>query len=248
MVKFSELIRKDREERKKEKFEGTFLDYLQVLKENPDLSMLSHQRMFEIINGEGVKVINTVENPRLRRIYGNDVIKEYGFFKDFYGIDKTIMKIVNYFNTAAMKGEESRQVLYLVGPVGAGKSSIMEALKKGLERSKSIYAIKNCPMREEPLHLVPNHLREQFDELLGVKIEGDLCPVCRYRLKEEYNGEFEKFPVETIDFSIRARKGVGVVPPVDPNNQDTSVLVILVNKLKLLFFLICTSNFMIKYT
>ncbi|WP_432402022.1 serine protein kinase [Wukongibacter sp. M2B1] len=225
MVKFSELIRKDREERKKEKFEGTFLDYLQVLKENPDLSMLSHQRMFEIINGEGVKVINTVENPRLRRIYGNDVIKEYGFFKDFYGIDKTIMKIVNYFNTAAMKGEESRQVLYLVGPVGAGKSSIMEALKKGLERSKSIYAIKNCPMREEPLHLVPNHLREQFDELLGVKIEGDLCPVCRYRLKEEYNGEFEKFPVETIDFSIRARKGVGVVPPVDPNNQDTSVLI-----------------------
>lgn len=225
MVRFSELIKKDREERKKEKFEGSFLDYLQVLKENPELSMLSHQRMYEIINDNGVKVINTVENPRLRRIYGNDVIKGYGFFKDFYGIDKTIMKIVNYFNTAAMKGEESRQVLYLVGPVGAGKSSIMEALKKGLERSRHIYAIKGCPMREEPLHLVPNHLREQFEELLDVKIEGDLCPVCRYRLKEEYNGEFEKFPVETVDFSIRSRKGVGVVPPVDPNNQDTSVLI-----------------------
>ncbi|WP_432665840.1 PrkA family serine protein kinase [Wukongibacter baidiensis] len=225
MVKFSELIRKDREERKKEKFEGTFLDYLRVLKEDPELSMLSHQRMYEIINDEGIEVINTVENPRLRRIYGNDVIKEYGFFKDFYGIDKTIMKIVNYFNTAAMKGEESRQVLYLVGPVGAGKSSIMEALKKGLERSKPVYSIKGCPMREEPLHLVPNHLREQFEELLDVKIEGDLCPVCRYRLKEEYNGEFEKFPVETVDFSIRSRKGVGVVPPVDPNNQDTSVLI-----------------------
>ncbi len=225
MVKFSELIKKDREERKKEKFQGTFLDYLQVLKENSDLSMLSHQRMYEIIGDNGVEVINTVENPRLRRIYGNDVIKEYGFFNDFYGIDKTIMKIVNYFNTAAMKGEESRQVLYLVGPVGAGKSSIMEALKKGLERSKNIYVIKGCPMREEPLHLVPNHLREQFEELLGIKIEGDLCPVCRYRLKEEYNGEFEKFPIETVDFSIRARKGVGVVPPVDPNNQDTSVLI-----------------------
>jgi len=225
MVKFSELIKKDREERKKSHFEGTFLDYLQILKENSSLCMLAHQRMYEVITKQGIEVINTVENPRLRRIYGNDVIKKYRFFNDFYGIDKTLMKIVNYFNTAAMKGEEARQVLYLVGPVGAGKSSIMEALKKGLENSDPIYAIKGCPMREEPLHLVPNHLREQFEELLDVKIEGDLCPVCRYRLKEEYNGEFEKFPVESVDFSIRSRKGIGVVPPVDPNNQDTSVLI-----------------------
>lgn len=229
MVKFSELIRKDREERKKQDFEGTFLDYLAILKENQSLCMLAHQRMYEVIKDQGVKVVNTIENPRLRRIYGNDLIKSYDFFNDFYGIDKTIMKIVNYLKTAAMKGEESRQVLYLVGPVGAGKSSIMEALKKGLEKSEQVYAIKGCPMREEPLHLVPNHLREQFEELLNVKIEGDLCPVCRYRLKKEYKGEFEKFPIETVDFSIRSRKGIGVVPPVDPNNQDTSVLVILAN-------------------
>ncbi len=225
MVKFSELIKKDREERKKQDFEGTFLDYLNILKDNPSLCMLAHKRMYEVIQNEGAKVVNTLENPRLRRIYGNDAIKIYDFFRDFYGIDRTIMKIVNYLKTAAMKGEESRQVLYLVGPVGAGKSSIMEALKRGLEKSEDIYAIKGCPMREEPLHLVPNHLREQFEELLNVKIEGDLCPVCRYRLKNEFNGEFEKFPVETVDFSIRSRKGVGVVPPVDPNNQDTSVLI-----------------------
>ncbi|MCG8539410.1 MAG: PrkA family serine protein kinase [Clostridia bacterium] len=225
MVKFSELIKKDREERKKRNFEGSFLDYLAILKANPSLCMLSHQRMYEEIIKQGVEVINTVENPRLRRIYGNDIIKKYKFFDDFYGIDETIMKIVNYLKTAAMKGEESRQVLYLVGPVGAGKSSIMEALKKGLEQSEPIYAIKGCPMREEPLHLVPNHLREEFEKLLNVKIEGDLCPICRYRLKNEYNGEFEKFPVEIVDFSIRSRKGIGVVPPVDPNNQDTSVLI-----------------------
>ncbi|MDK2811429.1 MAG: serine protein kinase [Petroclostridium sp.] len=226
MTKFADLIKKDREERRKQHFEGTFLDYLEVLKENPSLCMLAHQRMYETIVSKGVEIINTEENPRLRRIYGNDVIKKYNFFKDdFFGIDKTLMKIVRYFHAAAMKGEESRQVLYLVGPVGAGKSSIMEVLKKALEMSPPIYAIKGCPMREEPLHLIPKHLRKQFEDLLGVQIEGELCPICRYRLKEEYNGEFERFPVETVDFSIRSRKGIGVVPPVDPNNQDTSVLI-----------------------
>jgi len=69
------------------------------------------------------------------------------------------------------------------------------------------------------------HLRKEFEEILNVRIEGDLCPICRYRLKNEYNGEYERFPVETVDFSIRSRKGIGVVPPVDPNNQDTSVLI-----------------------
>lgn len=226
MTQFADLIHKDRQERKRQKFEGTLLDYLERLKEDPTLCMLAHQRMYEVIMSKGVEVINAEENPRLKRIYGNDIIKKYNFFKnDFFGIDKTLMKIVRYFHAAAMRGEESRQVLYLVGPVGAGKSSIMESLKKALEMSPPIYAIKGCPMREEPLHLIPKHLREEFGKILNVQIEGDLCPVCRYRLKEEYNGEFEKFPVETVDFSIRSRKGIGVVPPVDPNNQDTSVLI-----------------------
>ena len=79
-------------------------------------------------------------------------------------------------------------------------------------------------MHEEPLHLIPKHLRPKFEELLGVQIEGDLCPVCRYRLMHDYNGKYEEFPVETKTFSIRSRKGIGVVPPVDPNNQDTSIL------------------------
>ncbi|ABN52437.1 MAG TPA: serine protein kinase [Hungateiclostridium thermocellum] len=223
---FSSIIRKDREEHKSKKFEGTFLEYLEIVKENPEITMLAHQRMYKLITEPGVTVIRTEENPRLRRIYGNDIIKKYKFFEDeFFGIDKTIMKIVRYFHSAAMAGEEARQVLYLVGPVGAGKSSLMEALKRALEMSPPIYALKGCPMREEPLHLVPKHLRKEFEEILNVRIEGDLCPICRYRLKNEYNGEYERFPVETVDFSIRSRKGIGVVPPVDPNNQDTSVLI-----------------------
>ena len=222
---FDALIHKDREERKHQQFSGTLLDYLALIKENPKICILSHQRVFELLTAPGVETVKTEDNSRLKRIYGNDTIKRYEFFKqDFFGIDKTLMKIIRYFHSAAMKGEESRQVLYLVGPVGAGKSSIVEAIKRALEMSRSIYVIKDCPMREEPLHLIPKHLRPEFEKELGVKIEGDLCPVCRYRLKNDYKGEFEHYPVATADFSIRSRKGIGVVPPVDPNNQDTSVL------------------------
>jgi len=222
---FAGLIKQDREERKHQHFSGTLLDYLAIVKKNPKIAMLAHQRMHELLNARGVEAVSGEDNPRLKRLYGNEVIKKYKFFKDdFYGIDKSIMKMMRYFHSAAMRGEEARQVLYLVGPVGAGKSSLMEALKKALEMAPPTYSIKDCPMREEPLHLIPKHLRPKFEKLLGVKIEGDLCPVCRWRLKHEYKGEFENVPITTTEFSVRSRKGVGVVPPVDPNNQDTSVL------------------------
>ena len=221
----SEIIERERQGRERERFEGTFLDYVEIVRKNPDVAMLAHQRIYNLISKAGVEVVRTDECSRLRRIYGNDVIKKFKFFENFYGIDKTIMKIVRYFHSAAMAGEESRQVLYLVGPVGSGKSSIMEEIKRALESSQEIYALKDCPMQEEPLHLVPYHLRSKFEEILNVRIEGDLCPVCRYRLWNEYAGRYEDFPVIKTGFSISSRKGIGVVPPVDPNNQDTSVLI-----------------------
>ena len=224
-MNFKEFILTDRESRNKEKFEGTFIDYLELVKANPDIAQLSHKRLYERIMSEGVEVLKGDENPKIRKIYGNETIKRYGFFKDdFFGIDKVLMKLVNYLHSASMKGEEARQVLYLVVPVGAGKSSLVEALKLSLVSCDPIYSIKGCPMHEEPLHLVPNHLRGKFNEMLGTQIEGDLCPVCKYRLIHEFNGEYENVPVERKNFSIRSRKGIGVVPPVDPNNQDTSIL------------------------
>ena len=224
-MNFKEFILTDRESRNKEKFEGTFIDYLELVKANPDIAQLSHKRLYERIMSEGVEVLKGDENPKIRKIYGNETIKRYGFFKDdFFGIDKVLMKLVNYLHSASMKGEEARQVLYLVGPVGAGKSSLVEALKLALVSCDPIYSIKGCPMHEEPLHLVPNHLRGKFNEMLGTQIEGDLCPVCKYRLIHEFNGEYENVPVERKNFSIRSRKGIGVVPPVDPNTQDTSIL------------------------
>jgi serine protein kinase len=224
-MNFREFIETDREKGNTLRFEGSFLDYLQLVKENPEVVILAHKRIHEMINSRGVEELKAEENPRIRKIYGNDLIRRYDFFKDeFYGIDKVIMKLASYFKSAAMKGEEARQVLYLVGPVGAGKSSIVESLKSALEDCEPVYALKGCPMHEEPLHLIPKHLRPRFEEMLGVQIEGDLCPVCKYRLNNEFNGMYEDFPVERTGFSIRSRKGVGVVPPVDPNNQDTSIL------------------------
>jgi serine protein kinase len=224
-MNFREFIETDREKYNTQKFEGNFLDYLNIVKENPEAVKLAHKRIHEMIISRGIEELKAEENPRVRKIYGNDAIRKYGFFREeFYGIDKVIMKLASYFKSAAMKGEEARQVLYLVGPVGAGKSSIVESLKSALENCEPVFALKGCPMHEEPLHLIPKHLRPKFEEMLGVQIEGDLCPVCKYRLNHELKGIYEDFPVEQVDFSIRSRKGVGVVPPVDPNNQDTSIL------------------------
>lgn len=223
---FKELINRDRAERRQQNFSGTLLDYLSIVKKNPKVAMLAHQRMYEILTNPGVELIKPGEHPRLKRKLGNEILKRYAFFKnDFFGIDKSLMRIVRYFHSAAMGGEEARQVLYMVGPAGAGKSSIMEALKKALEMSPPLYTIKGCPMQEEPLHLIPKQLRPFLEKELNVKIEGDLCPVCRYRLKNDYEGEYERVPVVSLGFSIPSRKGIGVVPPVDPNNQDTSLLV-----------------------
>jgi serine protein kinase len=202
------------------------IEYLELVRENPSIHKLAHKRLYDMISDQGMVEVDLEQNPRMKRIFKGEKLKVYNFFADeFFGMEKTINQIVRYFHSASLKGEESRQVLYLVGPVGSGKSSLVERLKKGLEHLPPIHAIENCPMFEEPLHLVPRHLRKEFSKMLGVEIEGDLCPVCRYRLKEEFHGKWEDVPVRTYDFSIRAKRGVGVVPPVDPNNQDTSVLI-----------------------
>ncbi len=223
---FQRLIKEDREHRKKTMWKGTMLEYLELARSNPEIAKLSHKRIYEMIASAGIKDIDFEKNPRLQRIFKGERTRSYGFFAEsFYGMEKTINQIVRYFHAASLKGEESRQVLFLVGPVGSGKSSLAEHIKRGLEKLDPFYGLDSCPMYEEPLHLIPRHLRAEFSKMLDIQIEGDLCPVCRYRLKEEFQGRWEEFPIKTYDFSIRAKRGVGIVPPVDPNNQDTSVLI-----------------------
>src|SRR5258708_18149499 len=174
----------------------------------------------------GMRNLQDTDDPRSKRLYKDEPVKVFNFFADeFFGIERTVSQIVRFFHTASGKGEERRQVLYLMGPVGSGKSSLVERVQRGLEQLSPVYAIEGCPMNEEPMHLIPRHLRREFEKMLGVHIEGDLCPVCRYRLKQDYGQRYEEFPIITRSFSKRNRVGVGVVPPVDPNNQDTSVLI-----------------------
>src|SRR2546429_8588462 len=223
---FEQLIKEDRAARESKVWRGPFLEYLDLVREDPSLPKLSHARIFDNIMRSGTLDIQESDDPRVKRLYKDETFKVFNFFRDeFFGIEKTVSQIVRYFHAASLKGEESRQVLYLMGPVGSGKSSLVEKLHRGLEESESIYAIEGCPMFEEPLHLIPRHLRKEFEKMLGVHLEGDLCPVCRFRLREEFGGRYEEFPIGTVEFSKRARIGIGVVPPVDPNNQDTSVLI-----------------------
>src|SRR5213594_3907892 len=223
---FESLIRKDRDLRQVKPWKGNLLGYLDKVKEDPSIPKLAHARIYDLVISPGVRDIQKTREPQIKRLYKDESIKVYNFFADeFFGIEKTISQIVRYFHAASLKGEESRQVLYLMGPVGSGKSPLIERLHQGLEESEPFYTIEGCTMFEEPLHLIPRHLRKEFEKMLGMHIEGELCPVCRYRLKEEFSGKYEEFPVCTVEFSKRARVGIGVVPPVDPNNQDTSVLI-----------------------
>ncbi len=223
---FERVIKEDRAARETKQWRGTLLEYLEKVKQDPIIPKLAHARLYDIIISAGIHDILDSDDPRTKRLYKDENVKVYAFFADeFFGIERTIAQIVRYFHSASLKGEESRQVLYLMGPVGSGKSSLIERVQRGLEEAAPLYTIEGCPMREEPLHLIPRHLRREFEKMLGVHIEGDLCPVCRYRLKTEFGNRYEEFPVETRNFSKRNRAGIGVVPPVDPNNQDTSVLI-----------------------
>jgi serine protein kinase len=225
-IDFAAIIEQDRSERLKLEWQGTFLQYLELVKQRPGLADLAHRRMYDMMASPGVAVLDLESDPRAKRVFGDETVKIYNFFADeFFGMERTLEKIVRYFHSAAMGGEEARQVLYLMGPVGSGKSSLVERLKRGLEDLDPIHVIDGCPIYEQPLHLIPRHLRKAFEDMLGTKVEGDLCPVCRWRLINEHDGKYENLPIKTVSFSKRARRGIGVVPPVDPNNQDTSVLI-----------------------
>jgi len=225
-TEFETLIRQDRDRDHPRAWHGNLLGYIEKIKEDPTITKLAHARVYDIIMKPGCRDIHESGDPHVKRLYKDETLKVYDFFADeFFGIEKTVSQIVRYFHAASLKGEESRQVLYFMGPVGSGKSSLAEKVHRGLEAADPIYTIEGCPMFEEPLHLIPRHLRKEFEKMLGLHIEGDLCPVCRFRLKEEFNGKYEEFPIVTVEFSKRARVGIGVVPPVDPNNQDTSVLI-----------------------
>ncbi|MDQ0873590.1 serine protein kinase [Paenibacillus sp. V4I3] len=196
---------------------GTFAEYIELLRKNPGLARTAHSRVYDMIASQGI----------------NDQVghKSYKFFnKEIFGLDRAIEKLVEeYFHSAARRLDVRKRILLLMGPVSGGKSTIVTMLKRGLEQFArtdlgAVYAIKGCPMHEEPLHLIPMELRPEIERELGVKIEGSLCPSCQMRLKTEYNGCIEDVHVERVFVSEEARVGIGTFSPSDPKSQDIADL------------------------
>ena len=218
-------IKSAREESKKEqKFSGNLMDYIEMVEKNPDIIKSSHKRLHDAIVEHGSYAMPDSDSRKFK-IFDGETIKIHKYFDgEFFGMETVIEKIMSFLSSAAHKGEESRQVLLLMGPVGAGKSALTEHVKKALE-GKKYYTLKGDPHRGEPLQLIPRSLRSSVEEALKVKIDGDISPIVRHKLLNDYDGKYEDFEVEETTFSQRGRRGVASVPPMDANSQDVSVLI-----------------------
>ena len=185
-------------------WEGTFSDYLEKVSDDPHIAGTAYERLYDMILSYGSE--NYLENK--------EPITRYNFFSDpfengrdaVFGLDRSLMQLVQFFKSAARGYGTEKRVLLLHGPVGSAKSTIVRLLKKGLEAySKTdvgaLYSfawktedgLLPCPMNEDPLHLVPDELRPQLRAMLNegreiedqVQIQGDLCPMCRFMFREE---------------------------------------------------------------
>lgn len=196
---------------------GSFREYVELLKKDSAPAMTAHARVYEMISSYGVD--------------DSGGGKRYKFFEqEIFGLDRAVEKLVEeYFHSAARRLDVRKRILLLMGPVSGGKSTLVTMLKKGLEKFSrtdrgAVYAIKGCPMHEEPLHLIPNELRADVERELNVRIEGSLCPSCQMRLKHEYNGIIEDVIVERVLISEEERVGIGTFSPSDPKSQDIADL------------------------
>ncbi|QOY36653.1 PrkA family serine protein kinase [Anaerobacillus isosaccharinicus] len=210
-------LKEFREEEKRLLWEGTFGEYLEILKSRPEVAQTAHSRIYNMVKDAGVEEV--------------DGKKRYKFFSDqIYGLEESVERLVEeYFHSAAKRLDVRKRILLLMGPVSGGKSTIVSMLKRGLEKysrtdSGAIYAIKGCPMHEDPLHLIPHHLRDDFYKEYGIKIEGNLSPLNVMRLDQEYDGCIENVIVERILLSEDKRVGIGTFSPSDPKSQDIADL------------------------
>lgn len=206
-----------REEEEKLRWEGTFGEYLELLKEKPWVAQSAHSRVYNMIKDAGIEEV--------------DGKKKYQFFSNqLFGLEAALEKLVEeYFHPSAKRLDVRKRVLLLMGPVSGGKSTLVTMLKRGLEaytrtENGAIYAIKGCPMHEDPLHLIPNHLRDDFYKEYGIRVEGNLSPLNMLRLEEEYGGRIEDVIVQRIFFSEDRRVGIGTFSPSDPKSQDIADL------------------------
>jgi serine protein kinase len=200
-------------------------EYLELCKSDPSVYATAAERLLLAI-GEP-EFVDTAKDSRLSRIFSNKIIKRYPSFDEFYGMEEAIDQIVSFFRHAAQGLEEKKQMLYLLGPVGGGKSSIAEKLKSLMQRTP-FYAIKGSPINESPLGLFDAVedaaiLAEDY----GIErryIRGIMSPWAAKRLKE-FGGDVTQFKVVKQYPSILDQVALAKTEPGDENNQDISALV-----------------------
>jgi serine protein kinase len=233
---------------------GAFEDYLDLVAENPKIARNAFQRIYDMLLSYG-----TEEYKEFKK-----TIVRYNFFSDpfghghdaIFGLEIPLQKMVNVIKAAALGYGPERRLLLLHGPVGSAKSTIVRLMKHGLEeysktREGALYTFGwkreadgrvdwiDCPMHEEPLHLIPHEHRDEIldrlnadrPETLRVRIDGDLCPSCRHTYAEfyrQYEGDWTRVVKEVrirrFLLSEKDRVGVGTFQPKDEKNQDSTEL------------------------
>lgn len=230
---------------------GSFHDYLEMVQANPNLLRNSFQRMYDMIISYEAEEYNRLREEYIHFKFFDDPIEDG---KDaVFGLDRPLMRLVNFFKSAAHGYGTEKRVLLLHGPVGSSKSTITRMLKKGLEAYSRIpegalytfdWEDENgdwvpSPMHEEPLYLVPEEAREKLveriNELEGcpypIRLNGSLCPFSRWYYNyymEKYDGDWNRVVAHTrirrLVLSEEDRVGVGTFQPKDEKNQDSTEL------------------------
>jgi len=219
---------KDRYEQTQEE-EYSLEEYLEICKQDPTAYATAAERMLIAIGQP--ELIDTSRDPRLSRIFSNKVIKRYPEFDEFYGMEDAVENIVSFFRHAAQGLEEKKQILYLLGPVGGGKSSLAEKLK-ALMQKVPFYAIKGSPVNESPLGLFDpaedGPILEEEYGIPGRYLKNIMSPWAVKRL-HEFGGDISQFRVVKRYPSVLDQIAVSKTEPGDDNNQDISALVGKVN-------------------
>ncbi len=211
------------EEAREEEF--SISEYLELCREDRSVYASAAERLLIAI-GEP-ETIDTAKDPVLSRIFSNRLIHRYPAFKDFFGMEDAIEQIVSYLKHASQGLEERKQILYLLGPVGGGKSSLAEKLKQ-LMQKVPIYKLKGSPVNDSPLCLFDatedGHILESEYKIPKRYLHNIMSPWAAKRLKE-YGGDISQFKVVKVYPSILNQVCIAKTEPGDENNQDISSLV-----------------------
>jgi serine protein kinase len=209
--------------------EMSLAEYLDGCRHDPMMYATAPERMLAAI-GEA-EMVDTSKDARLGRIFMNRTIRIYPAFSEFYGMEETIERIVGFFRHAAQGLEERKQILYLLGPVGGGKSSLAERLKALME-THPIYVLKAgdqiSPVFESPLGLFdPDQMGDMLEDRYGIprrRLSRIMSPWAVKRL-DEFGGDISRFRVVRLNPSRLRQVGIAKTEPGDENNQDISALV-----------------------